>query len=407
MMPRFGYKLVTPAGEVVLGNTEAPSRTALIEQLRADGSVIIKVSELGGSALALLFARNSQAGKTLSPKELVLFTRELATLLRAGLPIDRALGTIASVAADGQKRELAIRTLESIRGGASFAEALERHNGSLPRFYIGMVRAGEAGGSLETVLRRLAEALEEARSVRESVRSALHYPVIVLVVAVITLAVLLTAVVPEFRAILESTGVPMPLPSRIVIAAGEWLQRSWWAVGAVIGLLAVIFKWRTSLPSGRRQWDHLKLRTPLLGDIITKLEVARFSRTLSNLLVNGVTVVKAVSIAGDTIENRFLAERVEATVLQLKKGEGLAAPLADSKVFPQLALQLVEVGEESGELEGMLAQVAEIYEDEVKRTVERLLGLLVPGITIALGLLVAGIIGSMLSAILSAYRLPI
>lgn len=406
-MPRFGYKLVTPAGEVVLGSTEAPSRTALIEQLRADGSVIIKVGELGGGALAPLFARNSLAGKTLSPKELVLFTRELATLLRAGLPIDRALATIASVAADGRKRKLATRTLESIRGGASFAEALERHNGSLPRFYIGMVRAGEAGGSLETVLRRLAEALEEARSVRESVRSALHYPVIVLVVAVITLAVLLTAVVPEFRAILESTGVPMPLPSRIVIAAGEWLQRSWWAVGAVIGLLAVIFKWHTSLPSGRQQWDHLKLRTPLLGDIITKLEVARFSRTLSNLLVNGVTVLKAVSIAGDTIENRFLAERVKATVLQLKKGEGLAAPLADSKVFPQLALQLVEVGEESGELEGMLAQVAEIYEDEVKRTVERLLGLLVPGITIALGLLVAGIIGSMLSAILSAYRLPI
>ncbi|HSA80706.1 MAG TPA: type II secretion system F family protein, partial [Geminicoccaceae bacterium] len=380
---------------------------ALIEQLRADGSVIIRAGELGEGALAPLLTGNLLGGRALSPKDLVLFTRELATLLRAGLPIDRALATIASVTADGPKRKLASRTLESIRGGASFAEALERHERSLPGFYVGMVRAGEAGGSLETVLGRLAEALEKARSVRESVRSALHYPVIVLVVATATLAILLTVVVPEFRAILESTGVPMPLPSRIVIAAGEWLQQAWWAVAAVIGLLAVIFKWQTSLPAGRRRWDRLKLRIPLLGDIITKLEIARFSRTLSNLLVNGVTVLKAVSIAGDTIENRFLAERVKATVLQLKKGEGLAAPLADSKVFPQLALQLVQVGEESGELEGMLAQVAEIYEDEVKRSVERLLGLLAPAITIGLGLLVAGIIGSMLSAILSAYELPV
>jgi general secretion pathway protein F len=407
MMPRFGYKLVTPTGEVVQGSTEAPSRAALIEQLRADGSVIIRAGEVGGRALVPLFARDPLTKGALSPKELVLFTRELATLLRAGLPIDRALATIASVDADGAKKKLASRTLESVRGGASFADALERHHRSLPGFYIGMVRAGEASGNVETVLRRLAEALEEANSVRESVRSALQYPVIVLVVAAVTLAILLTAVVPEFRAILESTGAPMPLPSRIVIVAGEGLQRAWWAIAVVIGLIVIAIKWHTGRPTGRRQWDRLKLRTPLFGDIIVKLEVARFSRTLANLLANGVTVLKAVSVAGDTIENHFLAEKVKATVLQLKKGEGLATPLADTKVFPQLALQLVQVGEESGELEGMLAQVAEIYEGEVKRSVERLLALLVPAITIGLGLLVAGIIGSMLSAILSTYQLPL
>lgn len=405
-MPRFGYKLVTPAGEVIQGVAEAASRAAVLEQLRADGSVIIKAGELGGGAMGPLFARHALAGKTLSPKDLLLFTRELATLLRAGLPIDRALATIATVDADGPKRKLASRTLESIRGGASFADALEQHHRSLPGFYIGMVRAGEAGGSLETVLKRLAEAMQEATAVRESVRSALHYPVIVLAVAAATLAILLTAVVPEFRSILESTGVPMPLSSRIVIGAGEGLQRAWWVFAAAIGLIVVTIKWHTSRPTGRRQWDRLKLRTPLLAGIIVKLEVARFSRTLSNLLVNGVTILKAVSIASDTIENRFLAEKIKATVLQLNKGEGLAAPLANSGVFPQLALQLVRVGEESGELEGMLAQVAEIYEGEVKRSVERLLALLVPAITIGLGLLVAGIIGSMLSAILSAYRLP-
>lgn len=406
-MPRFGYKLVTPAGEVVRSDAEAPSRAALIERLRADGSVIIKVGEFGGGTLERWFWQQAFGGGRLSPRDLVLFTQELATLLRAGLPLDRALATIADLAPEGPKKRLVSRTLESIRGGASYADALERHQHMLPGFYIGMVRAGEAGGNLGPVLERLASFLEQAGSVRESVRSALYYPVIVLVVAGVTLAILLIAVVPEFRAILESTGTPVPTSTRIVIAAGEGLKDAWWALAGAVVLLAAAIHLYTGRPVGRLRWDRLKLRLPLLGEILLKVEVARFSRTLSTLLANGVTILSAVSIAGNTIENRCLAETVKGVTPHLKRGAGLATALADRKAYPELALQLVEIGEESGELEGMLARVAEIYDGEVKRSVERLLALLVPAITIALGLLVAGIMGSMLSAILSAYQLPL
>jgi len=406
-MPRFIYKAVTPAGQVVEGEILAVTRSEVIERLHADGNTPIRASEateglLAGLASAHLFRR-----RRLSPSDIVVITQELATLLHAGLPIDRALALIGDLTESGGKRNFINRILESVRSGASLADALEQHKEVLPSFYIGMLRAGEAAGSLDTVLARLAEVLTRTQALRESVRTAMYYPVIVLVVAALSIAILLTAVVPEFRPIFESAGAVLPVSTKLIIAMGDTMQHYWWALVVGMAGLGAALSYSYRQPAGRLRWDELILKLPLLGDVVTKLEVARFTRTLGTLLGSGVVALNALSIAAKTLTNRVIAQRIADIAGRLKKGEGLARPLQSANVFPRLAVQLIQVGEEAGQLDTMLLHVADIYDEEVKRTVQRLLSLLVPAVTIGLGLLVAAIIGSMLTAILGAYNLPL
>jgi general secretion pathway protein F len=344
--------------------------------------------------------------KMLSPKDAVLLTRELATLLRAGVPLERSLAILVDLAQRGPQHRLILRVLESVRGGSSLADALEAYKQTLPSFYIAMVRAGEAGGALEVVLARLADALERAQSLRATVRSAMYYPVIVLIVAGLSLGVLFTRVVPEFRPLLEGSGAALPASTSIVIALGDWLSAYWWLAAVVSAGLVLAVRQLHRLPEVRLRWDRIMLKTPLIGDLTTKLEVARFSRTLGTLLGNGVSILNALTIAVDTLGNRAIAQEAGALAGRLKKGDGLAAPLMASEVFPRLAVQLIQVGEEVGQLEDMLLRVASIYDEETKQTIERMLALLVPMITILLGLVVAAVISSMLTAMLSAYDLP-
>ena len=275
-----------------------------------------------------------------------------------------------------------------------------------PNFYTGMVRAGEAGGTLEVVLERLAEALERAQALRDDVRSALRYPALVMIMAGLSIGVLMTLVIPEFRPLFESSGAALPTSTRIIIGASDFFEAYWWALA--LGLLAVALAIRQHNrdPAGRLRWDRWKAGAPLLGDLIRKIEVARFCRTLGTLLANGVSVLNALALTTETLENRAIAEATGRAQGRLAKGEGLADPLMETGVFPSLALQLVRVGEETGKLDAMLLRIADIYDDEVKRSIERMLSLLVPLVTLALGVLIAGIIGSMMAAILSSYDLP-
>jgi general secretion pathway protein F len=268
-----------------------------------------------------------------------------------------------------------------------------------------MVRAGEAGNSLDSVLARLADTLERSQALKEGIRSAMYYPVIVLVVAAITLTLLLTAVVPEFKPLFEDNGAALPTPMAVLLAVGDFLQAWWWAL--IAGALALVLAVRAHnrRPQGRLRWHRWLSRLPLFGDLIIKIEIARFARTLGTLLGNGVTALPAFAIAVGAIGNRWIGRTIEGASGRLQRGEGLARPLLETGVFPRLAAQLVQVGEESGQLEPMLLRVADIYDEEVKRTLDRLLSLLVPVVTIGLGLLVAGIIGAMLTAILGTYDL--
>lgn len=405
-MPRFSYKAVGPDGEVIEGELEAATRQSVIDRLHAQGSVPIRAEALqrpGGAGLSglLRFER-----RRVTRKDLVLFTRELATLLQAGLPLDRAFTILVELSPHGALRTLVESLRERVRGGATLADALADHPEVFPNDYVGMVRAGEAGGTLEGVLGRLAESLERSQAMRESVRSALQYPALVVIMAILSLVVLMTLVIPEFRPLFEGAGAALPRSTQVILAISDLVAAYWWA--GLILLIAAGFafrQWRRR-PEGRLRWDRALLNAPYFGDLMRKIETARFARTLGTLLANGVTLLNAIAMTAGAQDNRAFAEAVGRVQGRLAKGEGLAAPLGETGVVPGLALRLVQVGEESGRLEAMLIQIAEIYDQETRRSLERLLGLLVPLVTIALGILIAIIIGSMLAAILSVYELP-
>ena len=406
-MPRFRYKSVTPAGEIAEGEMDALDSTDVIEHLHSEGHTPIRAQQVQGTVASQSGLNRLFAFRHLSPSDVVVVSQEMATMLRAGLTLDRALAILGSLAESAAKRDFINGVLESVRSGATLADALERRPEALPSFYVGMVRAGEARGDLAPVLARLAEILSRTQAVRENVKSAMFYPIIVLVVACVSIGILVTVVVPEFRPLFESSGAALPQSTRIIIGLGEVLKDYWLAIVAAFVGLAMVARWLYRQPVGRMHWDSLVLRLPLVGDAIRKTEVARFTRTLGTLLSSGVVELNALSIAANTLTNRMMVGRVSNLTGRLRKGDGWAVPLQEAGVFPGLAVQMVQVGEESGQLDAMLIQVADIYDEEVRRTLQRLLSLLAPMITIGLGLVVAVIIGSMLTAILSAYNLPI
>lgn len=405
-MARFSYKAVNPDGEIIEGEIEAVNRQSVIDRLHGQGHVPIRAEERGGAAPARLKLSTPFKSRRVTHKEVVLLTRELSTLLHAGLPLDRALTVLGGIASQGNMKALLDGLREKLRGGATLADAMEAYPDAFPNFYAGMIRAGEAGGSLEAVLARLAESMERAQRLKETVQSALWYPAIVVVLAVISLVILMTLVVPEFRSMFEDSGAALPLPTRVLIAVSDFMQAYWWALFASALAVLLGLRQHNRTPAGRLRWDRWMIEAPLFGDLVRKVEVARFSRTLGTLLANGVSVLNAITMTSETLGNRAIAEAVSRMRGRLAKGEGLAEPMMETGVFPGLALQLIQVGEETGQLEAMLLHIADIYDEEVQRTIERLLSLLVPLVTVALGILIAGIMYSLFAAMMSSYDLP-
>jgi len=406
-MPRYRFKAVAPSGDLLEGEIEATARGAVIEHLRREGLLPIRADQLAAAALdgrrrpALLPWR-----RRVTSTAIVRLTRELATLLGSGLPLERALSVLGDVLAEGAEQAFLRELTEAVRDGKSFADALETRRELLPPYYVGLVRAGEAGGKLDAVLLRLAEMQERALSLRQSVRSAMYYPIFVLGMSIATLAVLLVVVVPEFKPMFENSSVAMPLVMTLLSRVGEILGAYGWFILLVAVAIPIALHRYLQEPAGRLRWDRWLLRLPFLGSLILKIEVARFARTLGTLLANGVTVLAAVAMSAAAVGNRAIGGAVGGLVDPLREGRGLAAPLRASGRFPRLAVQLIQVGEESGELDRMLLHLADIYDAEVKRDLGTILSLIVPVITVCLGVLVAGIIGSMLTAILSSYELP-
>lgn len=405
-MPWYVYKAVSADGEVLEGELEAPDRSSVVERLRSQGHVPIRAEERKGGGGGVAWRRVARGDRGVGSGDVSLLTRELSILLEAGLPLDRALTTLSTLSSAGPVRRLVDRILERVRGGSSLAEALEAQGTVFPSYYAGMVRAGEAGGALETVLSRLADALERAQALRESVKSALLYPLLVVILAGLSLVVLMTLVVPQFRPLFEDSGAALPLVTELVIGLSDLLRDFWWLFLGLVVLAVVLVRRHNATAAGRLRWDRWLLRWPLVGELLLKIEVARLSRTLGTLLANQVNVLNALSMSMGSLGNRAVIAGLSELRGRLTKGEGLAVPLAEANIFPALAVQLIQVGEESGKLEEMLLRVAAIYDEEVRRTVDRLLALLVPAVIIVLGVVIAVIIGSMLAAILSANELP-
>lgn len=393
-MPTFRYKALSAAGEVLDGRMEAGSAEEVAARLQDQGHLPIearRADEGGGEGLGRLFRRQS-----FGHAQILQFTQQLATLLGAGQPLDRALGLLLELPEAAAGRRLVERVREAVRGGAPLSTALDQQHGVFPRLYVNLVRAGEAGGNLQETLARLADYLERNAKLRARVGNALIYPAILIVMVFVSVAFLLAVVVPQFQVLFESLDAELPWYSALVMESSLFVRRWWWLLGLLLAGGITWLAWWLGQPGPRRALDERVLRLKLVGDLVAKLDTARLARTLGTLVRNGVPLLSALNLARPVLGNRVLAEAVEAAAEEVKTGSGLGHALARRKCFPRLAVQMVQVGEESGELDTMLLKVADTFEQETGNALERLLAALVPAITLVMVLLVAVVIVSVL-----------
>ena len=402
-MPVYLYRAADRRGQTIDGVMEASDARAVVERLHREAYFPIRVSEHAGRARWLPLG----AGR-IRPRELLALTQELATLLEAGLPVDRALAIVEELAPSQAIKALVTDLLRSVRGGAALSDALGKHH---PRpfsnLYVNMVRAGEKGGVLELTLRRLAEFLEARAAFSDALVSALAYPLVITGVGAAAIVFLMVFVIPRFATIFADLGQAIPLPTQILLTTAETMRAYWWL--GVAAVLACVLGWRawTAKPDGRLRWDRLLLDLPLLGPLIARVETARFARTLGTMLKSGVPVLGALSVIGDMMTNRVVAQSVGRLSESVRRGGTIAAGLNEHAPFPALAVHMVRVGEETGRLEEMLLKVADTFESEVRTELKRALGLLEPAIILAMGVLVAFIVVAMLLAIFSINEVPL
>ena len=400
-MTLFSYKAVNDEGAVEEGAKEAKDEAALIEMLRNDGLLPLKISSAGLKSAYLSSFSRSKKGD-LSPQEVNLFTKELATLLEAGLPLDRSLVVLMELVDEDSKIFTLIKNvLQQVKGGANLSDALEAESSSFSRFYINMLRAGEAGGSVDIVLGQLTEYLEKSKELKDTVGTAMVYPAILIVMAFGSVFLLLTFVVPQFMEMFESAGKELPIATQIVVSVADWLQSYWWLLFMIIGLAYVTLKYELTVGPRKERWDGWILSIPIVGDIIRNMNTSNFTRTLGTLLTNGVPILTALGIVKGTLNNEVLVNTLNKAEENLKRGEDMSSALIESGQFPKMATQMIKMGEETGKMEEMLERTANTYDKQLKTTIERMLTLLEPILIVFMGGMIAGIIFSILSAILS------
>src|SRR5215469_14381797 len=399
-MTQFRYRAVSAAGEILRGQMEAGSLEEVVGRLQDQGHTPLDAqaaeAEGGGSGLAAWLRRGPFTGD-----QLAQFTHQLATLLGAGQPLDRALGILMDLPEGERARKLIERVRDRVRGGTPLSQAMDDEHGVFPKLYISLVRAGEAGGSLEETLRRLADYLERSQQLRGSIINALIYPAFLMVGVLGSLLLLLAYVVPQFVPIFQDMQVPIPWITQAVLTLGGALQSWWWAMLILLVLGVLIARARLRDPEMQLAWHARLLRLRVVGPLMLKVQTARIARTVGTLLKNGVPLLSALGIARQVTANRALDQALEQAAEQVKGGTGLSLALAQSQRFPRLALQMVQVGEEAGQLDTMLLKVADTFELESRRAIDRLLAALVPALTIVMTVLVAIIMAAILLPLLS------
>lgn len=395
-MAVFAYKATTMEGSLAEGVIEAADEQTALEKLKSRGIIPLK----------LTVPRKERSGFRMksSKGDILTFTTELSALLSAGLPIDRSLNILAEISESKEMKGIVQSILKSIREGNSFSDALQKHPSVFPKLYVNMVRAGEAGGVVDVVLDKLNEHLESSKELKEHIFSAMIYPTILVLTGGISIAVLLIYVLPKFTVIFKEIGTTLPLPTQVLLAFSDTLKSHWWLVLLLItgGWLALRSYKKTE--AGRYNWDAFKLK--LMGEVIKKVETARFCRTLGTLLQSGVPLLQALNNSKDVINNRVIASAIDVVSKGAKEGKGIAHPLTNTKVFPPLALSMIKVGEETGQLDTMLLKVATTYEKNLRVAIKRFIGILEPAMILGMGLVIGFIVVSMLMAIFSITDLP-
>jgi type IV pilus assembly protein PilC len=388
-MPMFEYTARAPSGQIQKGQLDAPSKDEVSAYLRKNRLILVSVREQP-KQITISFG-----GKRIKTRDIVIFTRQFATMINAGLPLVQSLNILAQQTENKALRDVTRAVVYDVESGHTLADAFSKHPKAFTDLYVNMVAAGEAGGILDTILLRLATFLEKNDALVRKVKGAMVYPGVIITVAVAAIAVLLIFVIPTFESMFASAGMELPLPTRIVIGMSGLLIGYWWAGLLTIG--AAIFALRSyyATPNGRRQIDGMLLRAPVLGDLLRKSAVSRFTRTLGTLVSSGVSILDGLEITAKTAGNSVIHDAVMESRQSIAGGETIAAPLEKSKVFPPMVISMIAVGEQTGGLDEMLTKIADFYDEEVDVAVSALLSLMEPAMIVILGVIVGGMVIAM------------
>jgi general secretion pathway protein F len=403
-MTEYLYKATTLSGHTVEGCMEGKDEEVIVQSLHQLGYIPIRI--VSSEAKEAGFRLSSFLPKRVGMRDLLTFTQELSTLVSAGLPLDRSLNILATLTENERLSETVKDILKRVEGGNSLSEALGYHPRIFPKIYINMVKAGESGGFLETVLTRLTQYFQSTKELRDHLISVMIYPLVLMVVMGVSIILLVTFVIPRFAKIFSDMGGTIPLPTQIVLSFSQWVRGYWWAGLGIAALIYFGFKVYNQNEERKLKWDQFKLRWIAIGDIIKKVEVARFSRTLGTLLQSGVSILPALSLVKEISQNRAISRSIAFLHDRLREGKGISTSLKETEVFPPLAIHMIGVGEETGRVDEMLIKVAETYELNVQITVRRFVSLLGPLVILIMGLVVGFMVLSILLAILSINEIP-
>ncbi len=406
-MPVFTYRATDLNGIVTEGTMEAREEQAVVSKLQGDGKIPIRVAEERGPEPSSINISITSLFSRVSKRDVLVLTQEMATLIDAGLPLDRSLIILSGLTPNQALRQVIDQVLGDVQGGSSLANALAKYPHIFSRLYVNLVRAGETGGVLNAVLRRIAEFLERAQDLKDYLSSAMAYPIVLFVASGASIVLLLAFVVPRFATIFDDAGTALPLPLQVLLTISAILSTYWW--GFLAACIGLIVAWRlyTYTPAGLFVWDQFKLSLPFLGTVLKKAEVAGLTRTLGTLLHNGVPILHAMEIVKETIENRVFSLAIDEARHSVKSGVGIGDALKQIQIFPSLAIQMTIVGDETGRLDAMLLTVADTYDQQVRTSIKRLTSLLEPIMILGMALIVGGIVISMLVGIFSINDLPL
>ena len=390
-MAKFVWEGKTRAGRTLSGEIEAPNEAFVLAQLRRQQVVPVKVKPKSGD----LWIRMPWVRGKVSQKELAIFTRQFATMIDAGLPLVQCLDILGLQLENQAFKKIILKVKEDVESGSTFADALAKHPRTFDELFVNLVQAGETGGILDTILSRLAAYIEKAMKLAKKVKGAMVYPSTILAVALVVTVVLLVYVIPIFGKMFEDFGQALPAPTQAVLAISA-LTRKYFLV-AIVFVAALVFaiRWYHGTETGHRNIDRILLKVPVLGGVLQKIAVARFSRTLGTMVSSGVPILESMDIVAKSAGNKIIEEAILKARMSISEGKTIAEPLAESKVFPTMVTQMVSVGEATGALDTMLNKIADFYDDEVDSSVEALTSLLEPMLMIFLGVVIGGLVVAM------------
>jgi len=397
-MPTYRYKAVSTSGETTTGRVESIDRSGVAKQLREQGLLPLEISDAGaaeGGGTAVERSTRSRKRRKVKMRDLVMFTHQMNSVLRANIPLTQALSIIGNQADSETLSQVLIEIRESIEEGSSLADAMRAHPNVFPPIYVNTVRMGEHGGVLDRIMGQLADFMESNYELTSEVKSALYYPSAIICVAIGSVTFILTAIVPKMTDMFLQSGIELPAPTRFLIAAGDFITSKGWLIAILIVGGIVAFRSWLKTEEGRYQWYRFLRSIPGLGTLIRKVGVTRIAQTMASLLQSGVPALDALRLVADTIGDAVVKRSLGEACEKVQKGQGIAKPLAQTGVFPSLFVQMVSVGEESGELEEMFGEVSSAYSLEVRYAVKNFIGLMEPAVILIMAVIVAFIVISL------------